>query len=186
MEALFALLAFTQAIGALIGAGGGVFAELYYFRAMKDGRVDEAERSHMRVLATTLRIGMIVVLLSSISLVILDFVYLRHPQPALTATYWTQMLIAIGVIVASWALSRKRISFVWGSAIVFTGWWYLACLSLGQMPLMSLGSALALYLVSTVIMAGLLSYARMMSKPADENIHTTRPHGQGDALGSVR
>ncbi|MDO8623793.1 MAG: hypothetical protein Q7R54_00325 [bacterium] len=167
MTFLLFTFALIQAVGAVIGAGGSVFAEIFYFRAIRDGYIDEAERAHLRVIATALRWGMMALLLSSIGLVLVDFIYVVPTQPALTSAYWVEMALALIVIGASWALSRKRISFHLGSAAAFTGWWLIALLVFGRLPALGFGAALALYAVSTVVIAIVLSYARMFgTRPA--------------------
>lgn len=165
MQGALYILATLQATGALIGAGGAVWAELYYFKAMQDGHIDAAEKAHLRVIAHTLRVGMMLLLLSSIGLVLAAFVASEPIQPALSAPYWIQMTLALLIIVLAWALARNRISFWLGSAAGFTAWWFIALLDLGRMQELSFGMALASYVVATVIIAGILSYVRMLMTP---------------------
>lgn len=166
MSALVFAFGALQAIGAVVGAGGAVFAEIFYLDAIRDGVIDAAERAHLRIIAHSLRWGMLLVLLSSICLVLLNFIYEAWPQPALTAAYWTEMALVFVIIYASWAMSKRIISFTLGSAAVFSAWWYVALLVFGKMPALSFGASLALYAVSTAILFGLLLYARMLTKPA--------------------
>jgi len=161
MDFLLPLLVFTQALGAVVGVVYAILAELAWVAAVKDGRLDRAERAHLVRLATGLRFGMISILISSFGLVVIA--YLKHGmQPAETSSYWTMILLAILVTGLSWALSRKKIPFVLGSAAIFTGWWFLATLVLGQAPEMNFGSALAFYVVATGIFTGILYYSRML------------------------
>jgi uncharacterized membrane protein (DUF485 family) len=60
------------------------------------------------------------------------------------------------------AMARKRMHFTLGSAIIFTAWWYIAFLTLGQLPALSFGASIALYVIATGLIAGILAYARMM------------------------
>ncbi|HQT82960.1 MAG TPA: hypothetical protein PLW99_02315, partial [Candidatus Paceibacterota bacterium] len=131
MGALISLLVFCQALGALAGAFAVVWGELAYVRAVRDGTIDAAERAHLRVIAKGLRWGMLLLLLSSLGLIIIDYV-LRSPlQPALSTSYWMLITLVFLIIGASWALSRRRVSFSLGSAFLFAGWWFLAYLTLG-------------------------------------------------------
>ena len=108
---------------------------------------------------------MMLALLASLGLVILA--YLRHAmlQPALTSGYWIFVALALGVIYLSWAISRRRISFVLGSAAAFTAWWFLAYLSLGFLSGISFGAAVALYVVAAAVFYALLRYAHFLIIP---------------------
>ena len=163
MPVLVPLLVYCQALGALAGAVAAVWGEMEYIRAMRNGEIDKAERAHLNVIARGLRFGMSILLLSSLGLVLVDYILRASLQPALSASYWISISLALLIIGISWSLSRRRISFAYGSAIVFTAWWFLAFLSTGQLPGLSFGAAVALLLVTTVIFYALLQYARMLS-----------------------
>ena len=161
MDFLLPLLVFMQALGAVVGVVYAVLAELEWMRAVKDGKIDRAERAHLTQIAKGLRFGMMTILVSSLGLVILA--YMAHGmQPAETASYWTMILFALLIVALSWALSRKKVSFALGSAAVFAAWWFLATLTLGQIPAMNFGSALAFYAVATGVFSGILYYARTL------------------------
>ena len=50
MAALVPALVYAQALGAVIGVVTVVWGELAYMRAMKDGKVDTAERAHLKII----------------------------------------------------------------------------------------------------------------------------------------
>lgn len=162
MAAFLPYLVFCQALGALVGALTTVWSELAYVRAMRDGHIDAAERAHLSVLARGLRFGMTLLLLASFGLVVVDYELGLVPQPALSPSYWTSVTLALLVIVASWALSKRFISFALGSAVVFASWWFLAFLTMGQLPALSFGASIALLVLATAIFYALLQYGRFL------------------------
>ena len=119
MTPFISFLVFCQALGAFSGAFAAVWGELAYIRAMKDGKIDTAERAHLTIIANGLRFGMLLILLSSFGLVVVAYALHAALQPALSVSYWTLIVLTILIIGVSWALSRRRISFALGSAIVF-------------------------------------------------------------------
>jgi hypothetical protein len=163
MTPFISFLVFCQALGAFSGAFAAVWGELAYIRAMKDGKIDTAERAHLTIIANGLRFGMLLILLSSFGLVVVAYALHAALQPALSVSYWTLIVLTILIIGVSWALSRRRISFALGSAIVFTAWWFLAFLTLGQLPPLSFGAAVAFFVVATVLFYALLEYGRFLS-----------------------
>lgn len=163
MNALVPFLVFCQALGASVGALTAVWSEFAYIRAMRDGKVDTAERAHLQVIARGLRFGMVLLLLASLALVAVDYNLRVSPQPALSASYWTSVALSLLIIYVSWALSRHRIPFAFGSAIVFTAWWFLAFLTIGQLPALSFGSSVALLVLATGVFYAVLQYGRFLA-----------------------
>jgi hypothetical protein len=164
MSALIPFLVFCQALGALVGAVTAVWSEMAYVRAIRDNKVDMAERKHMDIIAHGLRYGMTLHLLASFGLVILAYVQQGELQPALTPSYWTLIALALIIITVAWSLSRKHISFKLGSASIFTAWWFLVYLSFGWLPL-SFGAAIMSFIIATAIFYALLYYARLLASP---------------------
>jgi len=163
MDTLVSFLVFCQALGAAVGALSAVWGELSYVRAMRDGKIDTAERAHLHAIARGLRFGMSLLLIASFALVGVAYALHSTQQPALSASYWILIALATLIITVSWALSRGRISFGLGSAAAFTGWWFLVFLTLGEIPPLSFGSATAFFVVATAIFYVLLQYARFLS-----------------------
>lgn len=163
MTALVSFLVFCQALGASAGAFTAVWSEIAYIRAMRDGKIDVAERAHLRSIAGGLRFGMSIMLLSSLGLVIVAYLLAKTLQPALSWSYWILIALAFIIIGVSWALSRRRISFALGSAIVFTAWWFLAYLTLGLLPSISFGSAAAFFAIATAIFYAVLQSIRFLA-----------------------
>lgn len=163
MTSLVLVLIFCQALGASIGASAAVLGELAYIRSLRDGKIDAAERAHLDSLAKGLRFGMSLLLAASLALVIVAYASHAAPQPALTASYWILVALALLIIGISFALSRRRISFALGSAAVFAAWWFLAYLTLGQLPALSFGAAAALYAVAAALLYAMLHYTRLLA-----------------------
>lgn len=154
-----------QVLGALIGGYSVIHGEFAYVRAIRDRQVSDAERAHLLVIGRGLKYGMTLVLLASLGHVLLA--YTRHDlvQPALTATYWALMLLALAATIVSWMLARRHISFLLGSAVVFTAWWFLVYLALGLLPQLSFGAVVALFVIFSGVFYALLKYVRMFSLP---------------------
>jgi hypothetical protein len=165
MTALISFVVFCQTLGALVGVGSTIWGELVYLRAIRDGKIDHAERAHLRAIAHGLRFGMSLLLIASFALVIIAFLSKSAVQPILTSSYWTLIALALLVVYVSWALSRNRISFALGSAIAFSGWWFLAYLTIGLMPALSFAATIAFFIVATAIFYAILQYTRMLAHP---------------------
>lgn len=164
---LIPFILFCQALGALSGAFMAVWGEIAYVRALRDGHIDQAEHAHLRVIARGLRWGMSLLLLASLALVVTAYVSGAATVPALMPDYWALISLAFVVIYASWALSRRRVSFALGSALVFAGWWFLVYLTLGLFPALSYGAMVAFFVVSVGIFYAILHWARSLAGRVD-------------------
>lgn len=159
------LLVFCQILGAAGGAVFALWAELSYLRALRDGRVDVAERLHLEGVAKGLRFGMTILLLASLGLVIEAYLNDIAVQPALTGSYWMSISLALLVIAFSWALSRRRAPFALSSAAVFSGWWFLTFISLNRAAEITFGEGVAFYVVTTAVLYAILRYLRLLASP---------------------
>ena len=146
------------------GAFTAVWSELAYAKAMRDGKVSAAERAHLVIIGHGLRYGMTLLLLASLGLIIAAFLGRATPQPALSSSYWTLIILALLVISVSSMLARRRAPFRLASATLFTAWWFLVYLSFGWLTL-SFGAAVVSFVVATFIFYAVLYCARLLSLP---------------------
>lgn len=161
MEALVSLLVFSQALGALTGTSAAVLGEYFYIKAVRDGKIDAAERFHLRTASQGVRYGMTLIVITSFALVITDYLREVPVQPALRVEYWIYSTLVLLVIGFSWALSRGHVSFALGSAVTLSGWIFITYLSFAREPLLSFGSTVALFIIATAVLYAVLHYARI-------------------------
>jgi len=162
MNNLTIFLVFCQSAGAFAGAIAAIWGERAYILAMRDGKIDVAEKAHLRSIGIGLRFGMTLILLSSLALVFISYSLHGTVQPAMTTSYWIFITLALLIIIISSALARHNIPSTLGSASAFAAWWLLIYLTLGLLPL-SYGAAIALYLVFSGIMYAVFYYIRLLS-----------------------
>lgn len=163
MTTLIIFLLFCQMLGAFIGAFTAIWGEIAYIRAMRDGHVDNAERAHIMVIGHGLRFGMTLLLLASLALIVIAYITNVVTQPALTASYWIFITLALLIIGLSWALARHYIKFSLGSSAALSAWWLLAYVTLGRLPI-SFGAAVALYVVLTAVLFAALHSIRLLAQ----------------------
>lgn len=160
MTALTGGLFFLQAFGAIVGTISVIWAEVSYVHAMRDGHIDAAERQHLRFIGHGLRFGMTALLVASFGISIIAYMGGAALQPALSTTYWMLIALVVTILAVSSALARGKLGFALGSAIVLTAWWFLSYLTLGYLPAMTFGAALALFVVASGVLYAVIFYAR--------------------------
>ena len=165
MTTLISFIVFCQMLGAFVGAFATIWGEFSYLQHARHGKIDHAERAHLRAIGHGLRWGMTLLLISSFALVVVAYLSHATLQPALTPRYWVLTVFTLLIVYVSWALSRQRISFALGSAIAFTAWWFLAYLTIGLIPSLSFGATVAYFIVATAIFYAILTYTRMLVHP---------------------
>jgi hypothetical protein len=131
---------------------------------MRDGKMDLAERRHLVAIGHGLRFGMTLILLSSLGLIVVAYLVHVTPQPALSPSYWTFMMLSLLIISVSSMLVRRRVPYQLASATLFAAWWFLVYLSFGWLTL-SFGAAVMSLIVATVIFYAILHYTRILALP---------------------
>lgn len=152
-------------LGALIGVGAAVWAELAYMRAVRDGHIDKGEKLHFKHIGRGLRFGMTTLLLSSLGLVVCAYLLQTTPL-VLTESYWLLVFLSALIIGISWALSRAALPFAEGSVIAFSAWWFLFYLVSGQLTLTNLGAGISFYIIATVLLMVMVKGARHLGSTA--------------------
>ncbi len=126
---IYQFLILFHIIGTVLGVGGATFAEILSTRALKDGTIDKEEGSMLKAVYTTLRIGLIIAVLSGFGLLLLLRIngqeeHLLNPQ------LWAKMTIVSVLAFNAVLLTLHRIPFWLGGAISLTSWY--AALLLGS------------------------------------------------------
>ena len=164
MASFVPFLVFCQSLGALTGALSAVWGEVSYLKAMRNGKISEAEQAHLRSIGHGLRYGMTLLLLASLGLTIAAYQSGSPLQPALTPSYWTLIALALTIVSVCNALARGKISYPLASASLYGAWWFLVYLSFGWLAL-SFGAAVMSFVIATAIFYAVLYWARLIASP---------------------
>lgn len=163
MHGITSFLVFCQALGAFVGAASAVWSELAYLWVFRDGRINKAERAHLKSIDRGLRFGMSLLLLSSLGLVVNAFLLQSATQPALTESYWLLVALTLLVILMSWVMSRRYLSLAIGSAISFTAWWFLLYLTTGQLTTGTVAATATYFAIAAVLVFIILQVGRRLT-----------------------
>lgn len=163
LSAIATLLIALHTLGAALGAGGVLFAEVFYTKATADGRIDKRERAYFETTYWSLRWGMTTVLLTGIALIYIQYFLPDSPQAVLYAPLWIQNTLALFITVSAWALSRGMIPWWVGSALAFAGWWMMLILDAFQHFSFSYFTLLVVYVIAVFASAVFWGYARVLA-----------------------
>jgi hypothetical protein len=112
----------------VLGAGGATWAEIQSLLARKDGKVDEGERLFLRTTFTTLRIGTLLILLSGIGLILLQYFGATSYQTVLSDKFWMKTSLVVLILGNALLLAKKAIPFALGATLSFSAWWFATLL----------------------------------------------------------
>ena len=163
-DSLINLFATLHTLGAILGVGTVTFAEIFYTTAASDGIIDHHERKYLRELFHGLRFGMILVLLSGVALVVLEYLVPDAPQLVLEAPFWALMTCTVIVIGLSSMLVQKTAPWRIASSGILVGWWFILLLDLGYMNSLGYVSCMLLYVLTSAVVTAILGYAQMLLK----------------------
>jgi hypothetical protein len=159
IEAVFLL----HLIGAMIGAASVTYAEFFYTLAAADGIIDHHERKYLRHIYHGLTYGMVLVVLSGIALIVLEYLVPNAPQDVLAAPFWMIETLTLLVILFAEGLTHKKIGWWLASAAILTGWWMILLLDLGLLNSFGYLKLLVAYVLATFVVAGILGLIRTLS-----------------------
>jgi len=103
-------------LGLTLGVGSSTFALIFFIKSLKDGTIDQVERSFLHVVFTVLRIGMVLIAAGLGGFLLLDAV----PEP----TAYLAECALLFVIVVNAILMDKRIMSMRFGPIIAGGSWY--------------------------------------------------------------
>jgi hypothetical protein len=127
MTFLLGTLAIIQGYAISLGVGASTLAILNFFVAIADGKIDDTERRMMGVVYVVLRVAMVVILLSTLALLHLQFVY--NGLNSITMLQWGQV-IALAILFFNAALMTAHIMpSTFGPAIQAGNWYALGFLA---------------------------------------------------------
>jgi hypothetical protein len=158
------VLAGGQVVGAVIGAFFAVVAEMRYVAALRDGKVTTKERRHIVATGRGLRFGMTLVLLSSLGLAALTVAHGSGKDLLLSPSFGALFGVVLLIGAVSWLMAKRPKTFVWGSLVTFSAWWYLVYMTLGALPIRSLMAALALFGAVLLLLSIILHSGRALAR----------------------
>ncbi len=168
------LLIIGHLIGTVLGVGGATFIEIHLNMALKDGKMDDVEKSVLAKDFLVTRIGMALGLLTGIGFIV---EYILHNQlfRLMDGVFWAKMTIFLIIVINAWLLHKHKVGLYWGSAFSFVSWWTVMLLGIfltngvkffpGNVPV-SFFSTMVVYGGAVVIGAWLLHRIRSMGKVA--------------------
>jgi len=162
---IYAFLLLGHLIGTVLGVGGATFVEIQLNNALKDGKVSPEEGVMLGSAYKTVRVGLILGLLTGFGFLILYKTVgqtFRLYDPVLWAKIVMIVIIAINAVL----LQAHKMSLYWGSAISFVSWWAVAFLGffLTNGVKYSFVSIMVTYVVTVVVGAVILHKMREHNK----------------------
>lgn len=158
------LLLALHGLGAALGAGGSLFAEIFYAKATADGHLDRREREWFRTTYFALRWGMTIVLLTGIALIVVQYFLPNSPTEVLHPAIWMQNILALVIVGFASALARKQVSWETGASAIFAGWWMIFMLTVWQGKVYSLLTLSVMYVVLALLSMGFWGYVASFAR----------------------
>ncbi len=156
---IIAVLSVVHTLSTFFGASSITIAQWQYFRARRDGHIDEGERAHLVTLFFSLRYALVVMIAMHLLLGLLLLINPHFFTAQFITLYLFELGIAFVLAATSWLRFHGRIPFWAGSAIAFVGWWYLAEIDLGYLVITGGISATIGFIANVAIIAALFAGA---------------------------
>lgn len=109
-------------VGTVLGVGGATMAEVFYTRAIRDGKIDESEGALLRGVYTVIRVGLIVLVVSGFGYLLL----LRlegHAQYIYSPRVWAKLTLTAILLFNAILLQTRKMPVWLGAGISLTSWY---------------------------------------------------------------
>ena len=122
MPGTFELLIIIHVVGTILGVGAATFLEIFLNKSLADGKMEPVEGSFMKTTTTTLRVGLLISVISGVGLI---FMYRLNNQMNLlyNPILWAKFTILGVLLVNALLLQAHKIPLWAGSALSFVSWW---------------------------------------------------------------
>lgn len=124
---LLGTLGVIQGYAISLGVGASTLAILNFFSAIADGTIDDTERRMMGIVYRVLRVAMLTILLSTLALLYLQFIY--HGLSSFTMLQWGQILALLVLFLNAALMTAHLMPSTFGPAIQAGNWYTLGFLT---------------------------------------------------------
>lgn len=152
-------LTIVHVIGVALGAGGATFAEIFFLKSMRDGKVDPIEGSFMKITYRVLRIGLLLLVVSGFGYLLL-YRFMDQPELLYRTKLWSKLTITVILLLTVIAWEMCKVPVWLGSAISLTSWYAALIIGAWRGLDASYLAIMGVYLLSLVIIAGTLKLIR--------------------------
>lgn len=109
-------------IGTVLGVGGATFAEIFYIKSAKDGKIDPYESDTLRTVYFVLRLGLIILVISGFGFLLStrlegQSIYLYSPRT------WAKLTITLLIAINAILLQVRKMPIFLGGPISLTSWY---------------------------------------------------------------
>ncbi len=159
----YTFLIITHLIGTVLGAGGATFAEIFYFKAKKDGVMEPLEVDHLRTVYFVLRIGLFILIITGFGF-LLFYRLIGAGEVLLSPKLWAKLGIVIILVFNAFLIQAKKIPMWLGASVSLTSWYGALILGAWRTLDVSFISIIVVYIVAIFIIAGILEIIRRLLK----------------------
>ncbi len=120
------LLSLLQALSVSLGVGSSTLAIINFFVAIADGKIDDTERKMMGVVYSILRLAMVLILITTLSLVAIEVLY--NGLVAMNAWIWAVLTTVAVLFINATLMTLRVMPSTFGPSLQAGSWYALATL----------------------------------------------------------
>lgn len=124
---IFTLVAILQVFAISLGVGSSTLAIVNFFVAIADGKIDDTERKMMGVVYIVLRVAMVAILVTTLTLIGRD--YLTHGWSTLTSISYAEMTILLVLFTNAILMTKHIMPSTFGPSLQAGSWYTLGTLA---------------------------------------------------------
>ncbi len=159
----YTFLIITHLIGTVLGVGGATFAEIFYFKAKKDGVMEPLEVDHLRTVYFVLRIGLFILIITGFGF-LLFYRLIGAGEALLNPKLWAKLGMVVILVFNAFLIQAKKIPMWLGASVSLTSWYGALILGAWRTLDASFINIIIVYIIAIFIVAGILELIRKYLK----------------------
>lgn len=110
-------------LGAILGTGAATFVEIFYLKAIRDGKIESFEAEDLKVFYFILRLTLIILIISGFGILVVWRLNLLGPDFFYNPRLWAKYTIVLVILINAILIQMRKMPMWLGSSLSLVSWW---------------------------------------------------------------
>ena len=152
-------LLFHQVV-AVLGAGAATFTEIFYLKAIRDGKIEEYEAEDLGVFYFVMRFALIILVFTGFNILVVWRLKFLGPDFFYNSRLWAKYMIVLVILVNAILIHGKKIPLWLGSPLSLTSWWVVFFLGYWRNANVSFIGIIFGYVLALIVVGLILEFIK--------------------------
>ena len=147
-------------LGAVLGTGAATFVEIFYLKAIRDGKIEEYEVEDLRIFYFVLHLALIILVFAGFGILIVWRLKFLGPDFFYDPRLWAKYTIVLIILVNAVLIQARKMPLWLGSPLSLTSWWAAFVLGCWRALNVSYFSIMFYYILAVIAVGFILEFIK--------------------------